>query len=97
MDSFRSRGGGPPRGLQRRADRSILQVPFLSNRFLFVSLVAALLAQLTVVYWPPLQGVFRTVPLGPGQWAMIVAVGSGVIVGGELDKGWQRLRGRPLG
>jgi hypothetical protein len=65
--------------------------------FLFVSLVAALLAQLTVLHWRPLQAVFRTVPLEAAQWSVIVAVGSAVIFGGEPDKAWQRRRGQSLG
>lgn len=52
----------------RSLDRSTFRVPPLSNPFLFVSIAAALLAQLSVLYWGPLQAVFRTVPLGAGQW-----------------------------
>ncbi|MEX2467071.1 MAG: HAD-IC family P-type ATPase [Gemmatimonadota bacterium] len=81
----------------RSLERSIFQVPPFSNRFLFVSLVGALLAQLSVIYWGPFQAVFRTVPLGLGEWGVIVAVGSTVILGGELDKAWQHKRGRELG
>jgi magnesium-transporting ATPase (P-type) len=81
----------------RSLDRSIFRVPFFSNRFLFLSLVGALLAQLAVLYWGPLQTVFRTVPLDPTQWGVIVAVASTVILGGELDKAWQRRRGTGLG
>jgi magnesium-transporting ATPase (P-type) len=81
----------------RSLDRSIFRVPFFSNRFLFLSLVGALLAQLAVLYWGPLQTVFRTVPLDPTQWGVIVAVASTVILGGELDKAWQRRRGSGLG
>jgi len=81
----------------RSLDRSIFRINPFSNRFLFLSLAAALLAQLSVLYWGPLQTVFRTVPLDPGQWAVIVAVGSTVILGGELDKAWQRRRKQILG
>jgi magnesium-transporting ATPase (P-type) len=81
----------------RSLSRSILKVPFFSNRFLFVSLVLAALAQLAVLYWGPLQLVFRTVPLSWEQWAMIVAVGSTVIVGAEVDKAWQRGHHNSLG
>jgi magnesium-transporting ATPase (P-type) len=81
----------------RSLERSIFKVPPFSNRFLFVSLLAALLAQLSVLYWAPFQTVFRTVPLDTTQWALIVAVGATVILGGELDKAWQRRRGTGLG
>ncbi|MDZ7779127.1 MAG: HAD-IC family P-type ATPase [Gemmatimonadota bacterium] len=81
----------------RSLERSIFRVPLLSNRFLFVSLLAALVAQLAVLYWGPLQAVFRTVPLDVEQWGVVVAVGATVVIGGELDKAWQRRRGRALG
>jgi len=81
----------------RSLDRSIIQVDPFSNRFLFVSLLAAFLAQLAALYWTPFQTIFRTVPLGVGQWLVIVAIGSTVIAGGELDKWWNRRKLRPLG
>ncbi|MEX2527218.1 MAG: HAD-IC family P-type ATPase [Gemmatimonadota bacterium] len=81
----------------RSLDRSIFRINPFSNRFLFVSLAGALAAQLAVLYWAPLQTVFRTVPLGWEQWSVIVAVGSTVILGGELDKLWNRGRVQPLG
>lgn len=81
----------------RSLDRSIFRIDPFSNRFLFASLMAALLAQLAVLYWGPLQTVFRTVPLDAGQWALVALVGSTVIVGGELDKWRNRRKDRPLG
>ena len=81
----------------RSLDRSIFRINFFSNRFLFLSIAAALLAQLSVLYWGPFQTVFRTVPLDAGQWGMILVVGSTVILGGELDKAWQRRRKHALG
>jgi Ca2+-transporting ATPase len=81
----------------RSLDRSIFQIPLFSNRFLFVSLVAALGAHLAALHVPFLQTVFRTQPLSPEQWGWIVLVALSVIVGGELDKWWSRRRHRPLG
>lgn len=81
----------------RSLDRSLFRINPLSNRFLFVGIVAAGLAQIGVVYWGPLQNVFRTVSLTAGQWGIMVAVGATVILGGELDKWWNRRRRRPLG
>lgn len=81
----------------RSLDRSIFQIPLLSNRFLFVSVVAALGAHLTVLHLPFLQTVFRTEPLSLEHWGLIVLVALTVIVGGELDKWWSRRRTRPLG
>jgi magnesium-transporting ATPase (P-type) len=81
----------------RSMDRSILRVPLFSNRFLFVATAAAAAAHLMAVYAPPLQALFRTVPLGAGEWLAIVAVGSTVVLGGELDKLRNRRAGRSLG
>jgi Ca2+-transporting ATPase len=81
----------------RSLDRSVFQVPLLSNRFLFASLVAALAAHLAALYVPFLQAVLRTQGLSPQHWGMIVLVAGTVVAGGELDKWWGRRRGRPLG
>jgi magnesium-transporting ATPase (P-type) len=81
----------------RSLDRSILQVPLLSNRFLFVSLVAAAIAHTAVLYVPFLQSVFRTMPLPADVLLMIVAVASTVVVGGEIDKWRNRRKERLLG
>lgn len=81
----------------RSLDRSILRIPLFSNRILFVGMVLAALAQMAAVYWAPLQAVFRTVPLTLEQWLVMMAIGTSVIAGGELDKWWNRRRHRPLG
>jgi magnesium-transporting ATPase (P-type) len=81
----------------RSLDRSIFSVPPFSNRPLFGSLVAAAAAHAAVLHWGPLQRVFRTAPLDLEQWIMIVLVGATVVLGGELDKGRNRYRGRLLG
>jgi Ca2+-transporting ATPase len=61
------------------------------NIFLFYSMIAAFLAQLAFVHAPPLQWVFRTVPLTAGEWLRILAVSATVLVVVELDK-WLRRR-----
>jgi magnesium-transporting ATPase (P-type) len=81
----------------RSLDRSIFVIPLLSNRFLFVSLLAALGAHLAALHLPILQTVFRTQPLSPSQWGLIALVASTVLIGGELDKWRSRRRRHPLG
>ncbi len=81
----------------RSLDRSIVAIPPFSNRFLFAAVVLALLAQIAVLNLPPLQTIFRTVPLSTQQWGWIVLFGTAVIIGGELDKFINRRRGRPIG
>lgn len=81
----------------RSLDRSIFKIPFFSNRFLFISLSAALIAHLAVLHVGVLQTVFRTVPLTAEQWLWIVLIGSLVIFGGEIDKFVNRKRKMYIG
>jgi magnesium-transporting ATPase (P-type) len=81
----------------RSLDRSIFQLSPFSNRFLFVSIVAALLAQMALLYLEPMQMLFRTVPLSAADWGLLALVGSTVIIGGEIDKYLNRHRHEYLG
>ncbi|MGM0588069.1 MAG: cation-translocating P-type ATPase [Bacteroidota bacterium] len=81
----------------RSLDRSIFRINFFSNKFLFASLTAALLAHLAVLHVGFLQTVFRTMPLSGDQWMMLVGVGTLVIVGGEIDKFINRWRKSHIG
>ncbi len=81
----------------RSLDRSILSIPLFGNPFLFVSVVLAALAHLAVLNVPALELVFRTLTLSPNEWAMILAVGTTIVLGGEVDKWLNRRRGQPLG
>lgn len=47
------------------------KIGLASNPLLLVALVAMLAAQVAAVYWPPLQLLLRTVPLGVEHWQMI--------------------------
>lgn len=70
---------------------SIFRINPLGNPFLFYSMIAAVLAQLAFIYAPPLQWVFRTVPLTATEWVRVLAVAASVLVVVELDK-WLRRR-----
>jgi len=72
--------------------QSVFRVNPLSNPFLFYSMVAAFLAQIAVVYAPPLQWVFRTDSLTGFEWVRIVIVALAVIVVVEIDKLMRRSR-----
>ena len=73
---------------------SIFSINPLGNPFLFYSMIAAGLAQLAFIYAPPLQWVFRTVPISATEWVQILAVAASVLVVVELDK-WLRRRSGP--
>jgi magnesium-transporting ATPase (P-type) len=61
----------------------------ISNPFLFISMIAAFLAQLAVLYVPALQWIFRTVPITTSEWLQVIIVSAAVMVVVEVDK-WIR-------
>jgi magnesium-transporting ATPase (P-type) len=76
----------------RSLERSILKVPLLTNKFLLFSVIAAMGAQLAVIYWGPLQAVFHTTPLSLHQWGVILLISSSVILVMEISKWVERRR-----
>jgi Ca2+-transporting ATPase len=71
--------------------QSIFHISPMSNPFLFYSMIAAFLAQLSVIYVPALQWVFRTEPISMNEWIRIIMVACTVIIAVEADK-WLRRR-----
>jgi Ca2+-transporting ATPase len=78
----------------RSENQSVFTISPLSNPFLFYSMVAAMLAQIAVVYVPALQWIFRTEPLSGADWARIVLVALTVVVAVEVDKAIRRHKKR---
>ncbi|MEM2869708.1 MAG: HAD-IC family P-type ATPase [Thermoplasmata archaeon] len=58
--------------------RSAISGEVRRNPFLLVAVVVSLLLQLAVVYLPPINPFFHTVPLGASDWALIL--GTGILV-----------------
>ena len=75
----------------RSETRSIFRINPLSNPFLAFSMLAALVAQIAVVYEPTMQKLFQTTDLHEGQWIRILLTASTVFLVVELDK-WLRRR-----
>jgi Ca2+-transporting ATPase len=48
--------------------KSIFDIPVLNNVYLILAVLCSLVMILGVVYIPPLQGIFKTVPLGFDEW-----------------------------
>ena len=69
---------------------SLFKLGFLSNGYVFLAVVASLLMQIVVLYLPPLQRIFRTVPLGWIDWIVIVVVSSSVFFAVEIYKWFLR-------
>lgn len=66
-----------------------------SNPFLLAALTVTLAAQGAAVYWPPLQILLHTVPLGAGEWALIGLLVLPIILVPELAKSLLLLRRGP--
>lgn len=62
------------------------RIGWLSNPFLLGALVVTLGAQVLAVYWPPLQVLLRTVPLGLDEWLMIGMFALPILVVPEVLK-----------
>jgi Ca2+-transporting ATPase len=73
--------------INARSDRqSVFRLGFFGNRLLLGGIGLALLLQAAVIYLPPLQSVFYTVPLELGDWGVILPVAATALVAEELRK-----------
>lgn len=59
----------------RSDEHTVFKLGVFKNRALVFSIGAAVLLQLAVVYLPPLQAAFHTVPIGLREWGVILAAG----------------------
>ncbi len=68
----------------------------LGNRWVLVAIAVLLAFQLAFTYAPPMQQLFDSRALAPGEWLQVVAVASSVLFLVEAEKWWLRTRsGRP--
>ncbi len=75
---------------------TIFNPNFLKNGKLWLAITGVVLLQIVVVYWPPAQTIFKTVPLAPGDWLLATLVASSVVVFDEARKlGLRLLRRSP--
>ena len=73
--------------LNARSDQqSILKLGFFGNRLLLGGIGLAILLQVMVIYAPPFQRLFGTVPLNVNDWIVIVLVAGSVLVVEEVRK-----------
>lgn len=57
--------------------RGIFEVGIFSNPYLVAAVAISSLMQLSVIYLPPLQAIFKTAPLVGWQWGLILLVAGG--------------------
>ena len=78
----------------RSETRSVFRMSPISNPLLFISMIAAFLAQLSVIYVPAFQWIFRTVPITINEWVQILMVSATVVIVVEVDKWIRRQKKR---
>lgn len=70
----------------RSETRSALSLSLFKNYWLVGGLILGNLLHVAVIFWPPLNALFHTVPIGTAQVFQIAAVGSIVLWVGEIRK-----------
>lgn len=70
---------------------SAFNVNFFRNGKLWLAITGVVLLQVAVVYWPPAETIFNTVPLAPVDWLWSALVASSVLFLDEARKLIQRL------
>lgn len=69
----------------RSAERSAFSRPF-SNPYLFAAIVVSFLLHMAIIYYAPLQEIFKTVPLGLDDFAIMLCAASLIVVMEEFKK-----------
>lgn len=64
-------------------ERGIFETSLLSNPCLLGAVAISALMQLSVIYWTPLQGIFKTAPLLGWQWELVLGAAAGptIVIG----------------
>ncbi|MCA9211712.1 MAG: cation-translocating P-type ATPase [Planctomycetales bacterium] len=70
----------------RSSRDSLFRIGIFSNLALVVSLALTFALQIAVIYWPPLQAIFKTVALGPGELLLCILLSTIVFWSIELQK-----------
>ena len=70
----------------RSDDQSLFKLGVFSNRLLLGAIGLAVLLQVMVIYTPPFQKLFYTVPLDLGDWGIVILTAAGLLVVEEVRK-----------
>ena len=70
----------------RSDEHTVFKLGFFANRWLLISILAAVILQLAVVYVPFLQIPFSTVPISLTDWGIIILIGVGLFAIEETRK-----------
>ncbi|MFE1257467.1 cation-translocating P-type ATPase [Streptomyces fungicidicus] len=78
----------------RTERQSLFSAGPLSNPWLLAAGCCGVAVMAAISYLPPLQALFNTAPLAPGDWAVLAGLGVLLLAAEELRKAWLRRRGR---
>ncbi|MFC1939176.1 cation-translocating P-type ATPase [Chloroflexota bacterium] len=70
----------------RSDDQSLFKLGIFSNRLLLGAIGLAVILQVMVIYTPPFQKLFYTMPLDLGDWGIIILTAAGLLVVEEVRK-----------
>ncbi|MDP2932436.1 MAG: HAD-IC family P-type ATPase, partial [Chloroflexota bacterium] len=70
----------------RSDEHTVFRLGVFRNPWLVISILVAVALQMAVVYAPPLQKAFSTVPIGIKDWGIILLASGGLFVVGEIQK-----------
>jgi Ca2+-transporting ATPase len=70
----------------RSATRSAFRFGILSNHWMLGGLALSILLQLLVIYWPPMNSLFHTIPIAGSDILVMVVVASAVLWAEEFRK-----------
>jgi Ca2+-transporting ATPase len=76
----------------RSSRESLFRLGLMTNRAMLGAVLLTFLLQLAVVYLPPLQRIFETMPLNPGQLALAFVLSTIVFWASEAEKWLLRRR-----
>jgi Ca2+-transporting ATPase len=72
---------------------SIFKIGLWSNPTVYLGIGSILVLQALFVYFPPLQTVFSTAPLGPIDWLFATLVGAIILPVVSMEKFWHKMKG----
>lgn len=77
-----------------KEEKSVTLKSLKSNKFLIAAVTISFLAQCFILYFPPAQAVFKTIPLSPFHWLLVIAGASTAFLIPSLNQIGKRLLSR---
>jgi magnesium-transporting ATPase (P-type) len=74
----------------RTSKQSIFKTSLKQNKWIIIGIIAQLSILAVLIYVPPLQAVFGTMPLGLGDWAFLLGLAVVVVLAEEIRKFFSR-------